>query len=369
LYLEKIKLRNFRNYCSAEVVLSPRINVLYGKNGQGKTNFLEAVSFLTLGSSFRTKRDEELPKHEENGFYLKGEFLDDEESLILEVGTDLNRILVKINGVVYKSKRSLFGRVRTVIFTPEDLQLIKGGPEKRREYLDLYLAQVYPEYRQHYRDYYRALYQRNSLLKRFREGVRDFRELEIWTEQMIAEGSWVIYLRLKAIEEISPWVNRYHQLMSQEQESLSIYYKLAGERVPLLPVSTVQEKLSTALRRLKNEEILRGYALAGPHRDDLDLHLNQAWEMRVYGSQGQQRTAALAMKLAMVDLIKKTHGVPPLLLLDDVFSEFDNNRKKELLSVLTEGTQTIISTAEERDFSSFRAELKSFRVENGVIYD
>ncbi|NLW55970.1 MAG: DNA replication/repair protein RecF [Firmicutes bacterium] len=369
MYLEKIKLRNFRNYCSAEVVLSPRINILYGNNGQGKTNFLEAVSFLTLGSSFRTKRDEELPKHEENGFYLKGEFLDHEESLILEVGTDHNRILVKINGVVYKSKRSLFGRVRTVIFTPEDLQIIKGGPEKRREYLDLYLAQIYPDYRRHYRNFYRALFQRNSLLKRFREGVRDFRELEIWTERMVAEGSQVIALRLKALKEINPWVNRYHQLMSQEKETLSIYYKLAGESVPLLPVSAIQEKLETALQNRKNEEITRGYTLVGPHRDDLILLLNQEWEMRVYGSQGQQRTAALAMKLGMVDLIKRIHGVPPILLLDDVFSEFDNERKKELLRVLTESTQTIISTAEEHDFSNFKSELKSFRVENGVIYD
>lgn len=369
MYLEKIKIKNFRNYSSAEVVLSPRINILYGNNGQGKTNFLEAVSFLTLGSSFRTKRDEELRKHEESGFYLKGEFIDHEESLILEVGTDHKRTLVKINGAMYKSKRNLFGRVRTVIFTPEDLQIIKGGPEKRREYLDLYLAQAYPEYRQYYRNFYRALFQRNSLLKKFREGFRDFHELEIWTDRMVAEGSRVIYYRLKAIKEVCLWVNRYHQLMSKEKENLSIIYKFAGESSLLLPVASIQEKFKTSLLRRKKEEIIRGYTLVGPHRDDLNLILNQEWEIRVYGSQGQQRTAALAMKLAMVDLIKRTQGIPPLLLLDDVFSEFDNERKKELLRVLTEGTQTIISTTENQDFSAFKAGLKSFRVENGVIYN
>ncbi|HBK67897.1 MAG TPA: DNA replication/repair protein RecF [Firmicutes bacterium] len=369
MYLEKIKIRNFRNYCTADVLLAPHINVLYGNNGQGKTNFLEAVSFLTLGSSFRTKRDEELLKREEKGFYLRGEFLDNDESLLLEVGTDLNRLVVKVNGVVYKSKRALFGRVRTVIFTPDDLQIIKGGPEKRREYLDLYLAQAYSGYRKVFLDFYRALYQRNSLLKKFREGFRDFTELEIWTNKVIEEGSRIIYYRLKAVEEISPWINRYHQLMSKEKEDLHGLYICTGEMRPILDIDCIKEEYKKAISRRKIEEMRRGYTLVGPHRDDLQLLLNQKWDLRVYGSQGQQRTAALALKLAMVDLIKRTQGVPPLLLLDDVFSEFDNERKKELLRLLTAGTQTIISTTELRDFPNLGSEFKALRVESGVIFD
>jgi DNA replication and repair protein RecF len=369
LYLEKIKIRNFRNYLSVDVSLSPQINILYGNNGQGKTNFLEAVSFLTLGRSFRAKRDEELIKKGENGFYLKGEFQNQEELLVLEVGSDLNRLLVKVNGVVYKKKKDLFGRVRIVIFTPDDLQIVKGGPEKRREYLDLYLAQTYPGYRKAYRSFYRALYQRNSLLKRMRVGFRDLTQLEIWTNKVVEEGSLVIYYRLKAVEAISPWINRYHQMMSGAKEELHCFYRFSGGKQPLPTLESIKEEYKKIFSQKRKEEIKRGYTLVGPHRDDLVLLLNKKWELRTYGSQGQQRTAALAMKMAMVDLIENTYGIPPLLLLDDVFSEFDNKRKKELLHLLTEGTQTIISTTEAVDFPVLRPEIKSLKVESGVIFD
>ena len=369
MYLEKIKIRNFRNYLSADVSLSPQINILYGNNGQGKTNFLEAVSFLTLGRSFRAKSDNELVKKGENGFYLKGEFQNNEESLILEVGSDLNRLLVKVNGVAYKKKKDLFGRVRIVIFTPDDLQIVKGGPENRRDYLDLYLAQTYPGYRRAYRHFYRALYQRNSLLKRMKTGFGDLTQLEVWTNKVVEEGSLVVYYRLKAVEEISPWINQYHQMMSGAKEELNCLYRFSGGKQPFLKMESIKEEFIKAFSQRKKEEIRRGYTLVGPHRDDLLLLLNKKWELRTYGSQGQQRTAALAMKMAMVDLIETTYGIPPLLLLDDVFSEFDNKRKKELLHLLTEGTQTIISTTEAIDFPVLRPAIKSLWVESGVIVD
>ncbi|HBL36702.1 MAG TPA: DNA replication/repair protein RecF [Firmicutes bacterium] len=367
VHLEKIKICNFRNYSPSEVELSPRLNILCGKNGQGKTNFLEAIAFLTLGRSFRTRRDEDLIKAGEKEFYLKGKFRSSEEDLILEVGNDLSRVVVKVNGLPYKSKRELFGRVRTVIFTPDDLQIIKGGPEKRREFLDLYLAQAYPDYRQIYLRFYRALYQRNALLKKLREGRRDLNELEVWTNRMVEEGSRVVLYRRQTMEEIGASLNHYHQLMSNEQETLHCLYKGSGSLPDTLDLTAIQEGFWRSLRRRSDDERRRGYTLVGPHRDDLQIQMNQRWELRVYGSQGQQRTAALALKLAMVDLIEKTQGKAPLLLLDDVFSEFDSDRKQELLRLLTVGTQTVISTTELKTTAALAGPLKLFSVASGVI--
>jgi DNA replication and repair protein RecF len=281
----------------------------------------------------------------------------------------LNRVVVKVDRVVHKSKRDLFGRVRTVIFTPEDLQIIKGSPEKRREFLDLYLAQAYPDYRQVYLQFYRALYQRNALLKRFKEGVRDLNQLEVWTNRMVEEGSRVILYRQQALVEINPWVNHYHQVMSNDRETLGCAYKFGRDVVREPNLDKIKERFRRLLRTRTEDEIRRGYTLAGPHRDDLQIMMNDRLELRVYGSQGQQRTAALALKLAMVDLIKKRRGTAPLLLLDDVFSEFDNERKRELLKLLTTGTQTILSTTELDTTADFLGPLKLFTVESGVIKD
>jgi DNA replication and repair protein RecF len=367
LYLEKIKICNFRNYSPTEVELSPRLNVLCGKNGQGKTNFLEAISFLTLGRSFRTRRDDDLIKAGEKEFYLKGKFKSSEEKLILEVGNDLSRVVVKVNGLAYKSKRELFGRVRTVIFTPEDLQIIKGGPEKRREFLDLYLAQAYPEYRQIYLRFHKALYQRNALLKKLKEGRSDRNELEVWTNRMVEEGSQVVQYRRQTMEEIGAALYRYHQQMSAGQEKLRCVYKGSGSLSDTMDLAAIQEGFWASLRRRSDEERRRGYTLIGPHRDDLQILMNNRWELKVYGSQGQQRTAALALKLAMVDLIQRNHGQAPLLLLDDVFSEFDSDRKQELLRLLTTGTQTVISTTELKTTAALTGPLKLFSVASGVI--
>ncbi|NLY90551.1 MAG: DNA replication/repair protein RecF [Firmicutes bacterium] len=367
MYLEKIKIINFRNYATAEVELSPHLNILWGKNGQGKTNFLEAIAFLTLGRSFRTRRDEDLIKESAEGFYLKGEFQGEDEGLTLEVGNGRNRVVVKVNGVPYKSKRELFGRVRTVIFTPDDLQIVKGGPEKRREFLDLYLAQAYPGYREVYLLFYRALYQRNALLKRFKEGARDLNQLEVWTDRLVETGSRVILYRRQALAEISQWLNHYHQVMSNEQETLRCLYKGNDDPAAELDLEAIKAGFGRALRQKNGVELRYGYTLVGPHRDDLQILLNDRWELRVYGSQGQQRTAALALKLAMVDLIAKTQGTAPLLLLDDVFSEFDSERKQELLQLLTAGAQTVISTTELKIEHAFGGPRKTFLVEGGVI--
>lgn len=386
---ERMMIKDFRNYKMVSLQLSPQINVFYGQNGQGKTNFLEAVSYLVWGRSFRTHRDEELIREGEGGFFLKGEFFEEEtaSALTIEIGYNRQEFLARINGKKYHKKRDLFGLVKVVTFSPDDLWLIKGGPAYRREFLDLYLSQAYPAYRNALREYYRILQQRNKLLKAFREGKGNNQLLETWTESFLESGSRLVLYRLRGLEEIRASLKEYHRWISGTKEEIDCNYWGCGAGRQL-EQSAIAEEIDRCLRRRRGEEIKRGITLAGPHRDDLILTINRAhgyanahactngndpeptgMNIRNYGSQGQQRTAALALKMAMVDLLAREDKTPPLLLLDDVFSEFDDSRKKELLKLLTTKTQTFITTTERETVKDLPGEIWFFHVKEGMILD
>ncbi|HHU82818.1 MAG TPA: DNA replication/repair protein RecF [Firmicutes bacterium] len=381
--LERMMIKDFRNYKILNLQLSPQINVFYGQNAQGKTNFLEAVSYLVWGRSFRTHRDEELIREGEGGFFLKGEFYEEEtaSALTAEIGYNCRQFLARINGKKYHKKRDLFGLVKAVTFSPDDLWLIKGGPSYRREFLDLYLSQAYPAYRNALREYYRILQQRNKLLKEFREGRGNNQLLESWTESFLESGSRLVLYRLRGLEEIRAALKEYHCWISGTREEINCSYWGCGAGQQL-EQRAIAEEIGRCLRRRRGEEIRRGITLAGPHRDDLLLTINRAHgcadandpeptgvNVRIYGSQGQQRTAALALKMAMVDLIAREDKTPPLLLLDDVFSEFDDSRKKELLKLLTTKTQTFITTTEPETVKDLPGEIWFFHVKEGMIID
>lgn len=366
MFLQKLKINNFRNYESAQLELEPAINVFYGENAQGKTNLIEAVSVITLGRSFRTNREESFIRRGQNSFYLKGEFTGDTESLTIEIGTDRERSLVRMNGVEYKKRREVFGRVKVVIFSPDDLYLIKGGPEYRREYLDLYIGQIYPAYRKIYQRYYRALYQRNSALKRIKKGIKDS-SLDAWTFQLVETGSLIVSLRIKVLKRLNFWINEYHKKISGGKEEIVCYYLGQGALFEEDDQEIIKENLLKAFQEKQRDEMQRGYTLVGPHRDDLSIIINGEGELRIFGSQGQQRTAALALKMAVVDLIESMEEKAPLLLLDDVFSEFDQQRKKSLLRILMKDKQTLITTANSRIREEFSPEIRFFKVEGGSI--
>lgn len=371
---KRMMIKDFRNYKMINLQLSPQISVFYGKNAQGKTNFLEAVSYLIWGRSFRTHRDEELIRDGEGSFFLKGEFYEDEtaSSLTIELGYNRRQFLARINGTKYHKKRDLFGLVKVVTFSPDDLWLIKGGPAYRREFLDLYLSQAYPAYRNALREYYRILKQRNKLLKNFQEGRGDKRLLESWTEKFINGSSRLILYRLRGLEEIRSSIKEYHSRISGTREEMTCIYRGSGAgKEP--EQKAIEEEIERCLQKRRSEEIRRGITLVGPHRDDLVFSVNtqmrEGENVRVYGSQGQQRTAALALKMAMVDLLTREDKTPPLLLLDDVFSEFDDSRKKELLILLAAKTQTLITTTEPQTVEDLQGEIRFFHVKEGMIID
>jgi DNA replication and repair protein RecF len=364
MFLRNLELKHYRNYQDLQVEFSPQVNIFYGQNAQGKTNLLESISLLCFGKSFRTKKEAELIEWANASCYLKGQFETDDFPITIELGIAEKEKRTKIDGQIVKNTE-LFGKIPLITFAPDDLQLIKGGPQFRRDFLDLYLALIEPKYRFIYYNYHKILQQRNRLLK---EGIRDNQELEVWDEQLVEKGSKVIKYRLAFIENVEKFITKAQHEISGTLENLSIEY--LGFRNSVLNGITEEEIISRfkmELNMVKNSERERRVTLIGPNRDDLRLTIGEGVDLRNFGSQGQQRTAALALKLGMMEKIKESRGQYPILLLDDVMSEFDDQRKKQLLTVLVNSSQTFMTSTSKRDFPIGDQNTLFFKVTGGVI--
>ncbi len=362
--LQELTLKNFRNYEALSLQFSPRVNIFFGKNAQGKTNILEAIALLCLGRSFRTRKDDELIRWQSEACYLKGSFQQLLHSSVVEIGIGLQEKRIKLDGQVIKNQE-LFGKIPLVIFGPDDLQIVKGGPQNRREFLDFYLAQIEPNYRFVYYNYHRVLQQRNRLLK---AGVSSPAELEIWDAQLVEKGLKVIKYRLLMLEDIAVHVRRAQESISGAAESLSLQYvSFNDQAVPAWEETRLREQFQTELERVRRQEIERQLTLVGPHRDDLRLTIGAGVELRNYGSQGQQRTAVLALKLGLIEKIRESRGDYPILLLDDVMSEFDTDRKIHLLNCLFGSTQTILTSTNRADFPVTDGATFLYEVVQGAV--
>jgi DNA replication and repair protein RecF len=364
MFLAGLELRNFRNYHLLQLKLAPGVNIFLGENAQGKTNILEAVVLLCIGKSFRTRKESDLIQWENEAAYLKGIFEDEDLIHQVEIGFGAQAKKVKINGQDVKGF-DCFGKIPVVIFSPEDLQLIKGGPQSRRDFIDLYLAQIDPKYRHVYLNYYKILQQRNRFLK---ASFFSPTEWEVWNEQLIDKGTKVILYRAFLLEKIQPYIAAAHSKISAELEFLKLDYCCLGKYLnPVRDEIEIRTLFEREVQRLKSAEMERKISLVGPQRDDFVLSINQGIDLKTFGSQGQQRTAALALKLGMMEVISETRKKPPLLLLDDVMSEFDNNRKLSLLKVLINSAQTLITATSRGDFPDIPDEAIFFGVEKGAV--
>ena len=376
MFLNKLKAENFRNYSSLDLGFSPDINIFFGRNAQGKTNLLEAISLLALGRSFRTKKEEELIRWDTEHCYTVGEFLGSELDTRIEIGIGRGEKKVKIDCKPVR-RNELLGRVPIVFFGPDDLQLVKGGPAGRREFIDLYLAQIEPEYRLIYYNFYKVLQQRNRLLKEIHP---DRNELEAWNEQLIDRGTQVILYRMRLVEQIKPFINQAHHQISASTESLNIEYLTFRRRLQrsatlsdvvewenLMDREMIEGIFRSEIERMGRVEMERHITLVGPQLDDLRLTLGSDIELRDFGSQGQQRTASLALKLGLIAKIKENRGEFPLLLLDDVMSEFDDCRKQALLQNMVGSVQTFMTSTSRRDFPIPTDQARFFEVEQGAV--
>ncbi len=370
--LHYLKMINFRNYIAAELSLERGNNFFIGENGQGKSNLLEAVYYCSTASSFRFAREEDMLSWDKPFFYLRAIVFNKNNKYLIELGYEAasKRKVIKING---KKERSdyLLSIFPVIYFIPEDLLLIKGSPSQRRNFLDIEICRINLIYREDLRNYKRVLAQRNKLLKTAKI-VKGFNEqLSLWNEQLVHFGSRLILERIKTVEKLN-LLSRlaYRRIAPDSGEELNLYY--SSSLAPALTssninLSSLKDLFKEKLKSLEEEEIERGTTLIGPHRDDLTILLSQR-NARRFSSQGQQRSAVLALKIAEIELFRSEKNKEPLLLLDDVFSELDRKRCELFLDSCHLLGQTLITVTDPALLPSIKEGKNSiFTIKKGHI--
>ncbi|MDX2272981.1 MAG: DNA replication/repair protein RecF [Cyanobacteriota bacterium] len=371
MYLRSLHLRHFRNYGDQIITLPSPKTILLGDNAQGKTNLLEAVELLTTLKSRRCSRDHELVQtsHGHAQITATVDRLAVSHDLILDLRSTGRRSL-RVNGYPVRRQVDFLGQVNAVMFSSLDLQLVRGGPEVRRDWLDDVLIQLEPVYVDLLETYRRILKQRNALLKTEREGGSlSSAEVTTWDHELAHAGTRLMRRRARLIERIHPLAHHWHQAISGGQEALTLRYK---PQVPFSPLSqdpsAIQATFWAEMQAKRPAEIALGTSLVGPHRDDLEMQINQV-AARSYGSQGQQRTLVLALKLAELELIEQVQGDPPLLLLDDVLAELDLHRQDHLLNAIQDRVQTLVTTTHLGSFDArWLQSAQILQVRQGQIY-
>jgi DNA replication and repair protein RecF len=337
--LRSLRLRNHRNYAQLDLVPGPGVNVFIGPNGQGKTNLLEAVAMLALSSSPRSRRELELIGPVAPMSRIEGEVesagLKAELAITLNLESDRARRVIEVDGVRRRAFE-LPGRFRVTLFWPDDLGLVKAGPELRRRFLNQVLVQVEPGYARALSGLKRVLEQRNSLLKRIAAGEESIDVLEAWNQELVRIGGEIVAARAAAVHELEPEAARFHAEIA------------AGERLEIR-YEGPPDNLAEAVHNSLAEDLKRGSTTVGPHHDDVRVLLG-GHEARAYGSQGQQRTAVVSLKLAEASLMARRTGERPVLLLDDVLSELDGERRAALMRQVAGEGQVIITSVEAGPF-------------------
>lgn len=362
MYIKKIELNNFRNYSELSLDFDSRLNLILGNNAQGKTNLLEAVYVSSIGRSFRTNRDTDLIKfgcdYARINTKTEKEYTDGSVEIILSKNKNK---YAKVDGVKIRKASELLKNIYLVIFSPEDLKLVKDEPEKRRKFIDRELCQIKPAYYDNLAKYKKILMQRNAYLKEYET---DKSILDVWDIQLARHGAAITEYRNEFIKKLSLLSGNIHSGISNGREKLEIKY------APNLEISddkkTQEEIFYSALKKAFENDIRQRTTTRGPHKDDIEFFINDI-NARSFGSQGQQRTAALSLKLAEISIIKEESGETPILLLDDVMSELDLERQEYLIKSLSE-MQLFITTTEIPDIlKEKQADGKLFYVENGKI--
>lgn len=359
MYIESIELKNFRNYQDLNLKLDKETNIFYGDNAQGKTNILESIYLCGTTKSHKGSKDKEIIRFGEDESHIRMMVRKDELSYKIDMHLRKNKAKgAAINGLPIKKARELFGIVNLVFFSPEDLNIIKNGPGERRRFIDLELCQLDQIYLTELAGYNHIVNQRNRLLKDLyiNPSLKD--TLDIWDIQMLQYGRKIIDKRKVFIEELNEVIQEIHQNLTGGDEHIEVLYE----------PNTESENFEETLKRNRERDLRMKLTSTGPHRDDLCFVVNGI-DIRKYGSQGQQRTAALSLKLSEIYLVKKKIKDTPVLLLDDVLSELDSNRQTYLLDSIHD-IQTLITCTGLDDFVNHQFHInRVFKVVKGEVFD
>ena len=353
MLITSLKLQNFRNYDELKINFNKDINVIYGDNAQGKTNILEAIFLTSIGKSFRTNKDKELIKMGKEFSRVEVEFSKSDRSGSIKIDLSENKN-VFVNGVKIKKLSELLGNMNVVIFTPDDINILKDGPAKRRRFLDIFISQLRPNYVYCLNMYLKALEQRNNYLKQIKFENKSEEFLEIWDEKIVEYAEKVFNYRQEFIKKISDKIKIVHSNITENNEDINIKY-----------ISDFEGK-ENFLKKLKNNrklDISKGYTSSGIHRDDFNIFINNNL-INIYGSQGQHRTAILSLKMSELKVIYDEIGENPILLLDDFMSELDEKRRTNFLNNIKD-TQVLVTCTEKIKLEKINFNV--YNVKNGTI--
>ena len=342
MLITNLNLTNYRSYSTLDLTLNPGVSIFVGKNGEGKTNIAEAVLYLTFLSSHRATGNTPLIKLGNQSAYIRAKVKYPEREILVELEINIDKAnRAKVNQNQVRSQKEIFGIVQAIYFSPEDLDIVRGDPGERRRFIDQLLTLRSPRIAGVISDYERAVKQRNSLLKT----RASLDALNLWDKQVAELGGEIITLRMLALNELKPIFNQVYKDISDTKPA-EIIYKSSIEN-PSLSQGENSEKIMERLVNNRGAELDRGLTLTGPHRDDLLLILGDH-AVKGYASHGESWSIALSLKLATYNLLK-SDGLSPILILDDVFSELDEERRERLAEIAKSAEQTIITVAVEND--------------------
>ena len=353
MFIEQIKLKNFRNYNDQEIILKNGINLFYGNNAQGKTNIIESVFLCSMGKSFRARRDKELINFDAQDTHIEIKYnkKDREGKIKYIIGENKN---IFINNVQIKKMSEILGNINIVLFSPEDINIIKDGPINRRKFLNMMISQLRPNYIYTYNLYLKTLEQRNVYLKNISLENRNEDLLDIYDEKLAEYGIIINKYRDEFINKIKEKIREIHKKVTKEKEEIKIKY---------ISDCFEKEKFLQQLKNNRTQDILKGHTSMGIQRDDIYFFINGK-KIEIYGSQGQQRTSILSLKLAELEIIKDEIGEYPILLLDDFMSELDSERRLNFLTNI-ENTQIIITCTDDINIENI--EINKYEVKEGTV--
>ncbi|HLR34655.1 MAG TPA: DNA replication/repair protein RecF [Tissierellales bacterium] len=365
MYVKNLRLINFRNYGSLNIQLNKGVNLFIGKNAQGKTNLLESIYFCSTGKSFKTNSDKDIINFNKNVSYIGALLKSQNKEKLIEIKLDRNKTkIIRINKVELEKHKRLHSGLNVVIFSPEDLRLIKDGPFVRRNFLDMEIIQIKPLYEYNISRYNKILFQRNNLLKSKKNNGQ---LLDIFDFQLANIGTEIIIERNKFINDLSYVSNLVHKKLTNNMEDLTLNY-ITNVTETKNVKDIIEKDFLYRLKQNRKRDLFKGTTGIGPHRDDIKILINDL-DTRSFASQGQQRTAVLSIKLAEVELIKKEKGEYPILLLDDVLSELDEDRRKYLINNFS-NLQTIVTSTDVIEIEEMEdIKKKIFYINNGDVYE
>lgn len=344
MFIQHLSLENYRNYSQLELTFKHGLTILTGENAQGKTNLLEAIFLLSLAKSHRTNRDQEMIYWDQSFANIQAKIQTQHYSLPLELHLNNKGKIARINHIEQDKLSNFIGKLNVILFAPEDLQMIKGSPSLRRKFIDSELGQAYPIYLQALLNYQRTLKQRNKYLKETSRSGFDKIYFDVVTEQLIKFGVTIIKHRLTFINHLERLAQPIHTTLSNDRDFLTLKYLGNISQIDYADIDNLSEAFLEYYQDHLNRERDRQVTLFGPHKDDLGIYINGK-PGQFFGSQGQQRTIVLSLKLAEIEILNELTGEYPVLLLDDVLSELDDQRKHLLMSHIENKVQTFLTTA------------------------